>query len=103
MGTNWKWKLTTENSLTDKQVASEEAYTPTDSELPSNYRKGDDGKIFVERNGATVFTGRYVTVKDKNNKVLGKALKITNPLNNKTEYLLDTYTEYDTQEWSRYI
>ena len=82
--------------LTDKQVASEEAYTPTDSELPSNYRKGDDGKIFVERNGATVFTGRYVTVKDKNNKVLGKALKITNPLNNKTEYLLDTYTEYDT-------
>ena len=25
--------------LTDKQVASEEAYTPTDSELPSNYRK----------------------------------------------------------------
>ena len=61
--------------LTDKQVASEEAYTPTDSELPSNYRKGDDGKIFVERNGATVFTGRYVTVKDKNNKVLGKALK----------------------------
>ena len=82
--------------LTDKQVASEEAYTPTDSELPSNYRKGDDGTIFVERNGATVFTGRYVTVKDKNNKVLGKALKITNPLNNKTEYLLDTYTEYDT-------
>ena len=82
--------------LTDKQVASEEAYTPTDSELPSNYRKGDDGKIFVDRNGATVFTGQYVTVKDKNNKVLGKALKITNPLNNKTEYLLDTYTEYDT-------
>ena len=82
--------------LTDKQVASEESYTPTDSELPSNYRKGDDGKIFVERNGATVFTGQYVTVKDKNNKVLGKALKITNPLNNKTEYLLDTYTEYDT-------
>ena len=82
--------------LTDKQVASEEAYTPTDSELPSNYRKGNDGKIFVERNGATVFTGQYVTVKDKNNKVLGKALKITNPLNNKTEYLLDTYTEYDT-------
>ena len=82
--------------LTDKQVASEEAYTPTDSELPSNYRKGADGKIFVERNGATVFTGQYVTVKDKNNKVLGKALKITNPLNNKTEYLLDTYTEYDT-------
>ena len=82
--------------LTDKQVASEEAYTPTDSELPSNYRKGDNGKIFVERNGATVFTGEYVTVKDKNNKVLGKALKITNPLNNKTEYLLDTYTEYDT-------
>ena len=82
--------------LTDKQVASEEAYTPTDSELPLNYRKGDDGKIFVERNGATVFTGQYVTVKDKNNKVLGKALKITNPLNNKTEYLLDTYTEYDT-------
>ena len=82
--------------LTDKQVASEEAYTPTDSELPSNYRKGDDGKVFVERNGATVFTGEYVTVKDKNNKVLGKGLKITNPLNNKTEYLLDTYTEYDT-------
>ncbi len=82
--------------LTDKQVAKEEAYTPTDSELPSNYRKGDDGKIFVERNGATVFTGEYVTVKDKNNKVLGKGLKITNPLNNKTEYLLDTYTEYDT-------
>jgi len=82
--------------LTDKQVASEEAYTPTDSELPSNYRKGDNGKVFVERNGATVFTGEYVTVKDKNNKVLGKGLKITNPLNNKTEYLLDTYTEYDT-------
>ena len=82
--------------LTDKQVASEEAYTPTDSELPSNYRKGTDGKIFVERNGATVFTGEYVTVKDKNNKVLGKALKITNPLNKKTEYLLDSYTEYDT-------
>ena len=82
--------------LTDKQVASEEAYTPADSELPSNYRRGDNGKIFVERNGATVFTGEYVTVKDKNNKVLGKALKITNPLNNKTEYLLDTYTEYDT-------
>ena len=82
--------------LTDKQVVSEEAYTPTDSELPSNYRKGDDGKVFVERNGATVFTGEYVTVKDKNNKVLGKGLKITNPLNNKTEYLLDTYTEYDT-------
>ena len=78
--------------LTDKQVASEEAYTPTDSELPSNYRKGDNGKVFV----ATVFTGEYVTVKDKNNKVLGKGLKITNPLNNKTEYLLDTYTEYDT-------
>ena len=82
--------------LTDKQVASEEPYTPTDSELPSNYRRGTDGKIFVERNGATVFTGEYVTVKDKNNKVLGKALKITNPLNKKTEYLLDTYTEYDT-------
>ena len=82
--------------LTDKQVASEEAYTPTDSELPSNYRKGDNGKVFVERNGATVFTGEYVTVKDKNNKVLGKGLKITNPLNNKTEYLLDTYTEYDS-------
>ena len=82
--------------LTDKQVAKEEAYTPTDSELPSNYRKGDDGKVFVERNGATVFTGEYVTVKDKNNKVLGKGLKITNSLNNKTEYLLDTYTEYDS-------
>ena len=62
-------------------MASEEAYTPTDSELPSNYRKGDNGKVFVERNGATVFTGEYVTVKDKNNKSsLGKGLKITNPL-----------------------
>ncbi|WP_203180647.1 mucin-binding protein [Streptococcus mitis] len=81
--------------LTDKQVASEEAYTPAPGELPSNYRE-ENGKIFVERNGATVFTGQYVTVKDKKGNKLGKALKITNPLNNKTEYLLDKYTEYDT-------
>ena len=78
--------------LTDKQVASEEAIAG----LPANYRVDSTGKVHVERNGATVYSGEYVTVKDKNNKVLGKGLKVTNPLTGKTEYLLSEYTEYDT-------
>ena len=81
--------------LTDKQVASEEAVADK-SGLPANYRVDSTGKVHVERNGATVYSGEYVTVKDKNNKVLGKGLKVTNPLTGKTEYLLSEYTEYDT-------
>ena len=81
--------------LTDKQVASEEAIADK-SGLPANYRVDSTGKVHVERNGATVYSGEYVTVKDKNNKVLGKGLKVTNPLTGKTEYLLSEYTEYDT-------
>ena len=81
--------------LTDAQVASEEAIADK-SGLPENYRVDENGKVHVERKGATVFSGDYVTVKDKRGNVLGKGLKITNPLNNKTEYLLNEYTEYDT-------
>ena len=81
--------------LTDKQVASEEAIADK-SGLPANYRVDSTGKVHVERNGATVYSGEYVTVKDKNNKVLGKGLKVINPLTGKTEYLLSEYTEYDT-------
>ncbi len=81
--------------LTDKQVASEEAIADK-SGLPANYRVDSTGKVHVERNGATVYSGEYVTVKDKNNKVLGKGLKVTNPLTGKIEYLLSEYTEYDT-------
>ncbi|WP_049550727.1 mucin-binding protein [Streptococcus pseudopneumoniae] len=82
--------------LTDKIVASEEAVADANlPELPSNYRKGADGTIFVEKNDVTVYSGKFVTVKDAKGNLLGTALKVVNPNNNKTEYLMTEYNEYD--------
>ena len=54
-----------------------------------------DGNVFIDKNDATVLSGKLVQVKDKNNKVLGTALEVVNPNNNKTEYLMSEYNEYD--------
>ena len=55
-----------------------------------------EGKVFIDKKDATVLSGKLVQVKDKNNKVLGTALEVVNPNNNKTEYLMSEYTEYDS-------
>ncbi|HFI0343632.1 TPA: GEVED domain-containing protein, partial [Streptococcus suis] len=44
----------------------------------------------------TAYIGTEVKIYDANNKELGTAIQVTNPLNGTTEYYLTNYTEYDT-------
>ncbi|HFI0172782.1 TPA: GEVED domain-containing protein, partial [Streptococcus suis] len=49
----------------------------------------------LDKTDSTVYRGQEVIIKDANGKVLGTAVKVTNPYSNRVEYLLSEYTEYD--------
>ncbi|EGP67584.1 mucin-binding protein, partial [Streptococcus mitis] len=68
----------------------------TESVVAKEVPTGDADVNVTDPSGTTVYRGTVVKVYDKRNNELGTAVKVTNPLNGTTEYLLSNYTEYDT-------
>ena len=68
----------------------------TESVVAKEVPTGDADVNVIDPEGTTVYRGTVVKVYDKRNNELGTAVKVTNPLNGTTEYLLNQYTEYDT-------
>ena len=68
----------------------------TESVVAKEVPTGDADVNVTDPEGTTVYRGTVVKVYDKRNNELGTAVKVTNPLNGTTEYLLNQYTEYDT-------
>ena len=98
-------KIVNPNTVTTLDPNAEKDKTDLGTKgIISSLRKNPDGsiytnaegKVFIDKKDATVLSGKLVQVKDKNNKVLGTALEVVNPNNNKTEYLMSEYTEYDS-------
>ncbi len=85
-------KYATWNQI-DNTVAPK--FVVTDSVVASETATGNTVNI-TDPNGTTVYNGTEVVIRDARGNELGTAVKITNPLNNTTEYLLSQYTEYDT-------
>ncbi len=85
-------KYSTWNEI-DNTIAPK--FVLTESAVASETETGNTVNI-TDATGTTVYNGKEVVVRDARGNVLGTAVKVTNPLNNKTEYLLSEYTEYDT-------
>ena len=85
-------KYATWNQI-DNTVAPK--FVVTDSVVASETPTGNTVNI-TDPSGTTVYNGTEVVIRDARGNELGTAVKITNPLNNTTEYLLSQYTEYDT-------
>ena len=85
-------KYATWNQM-DNTVAPK--FVVTDSVVASETATGNTVNI-VDATGNTVYNGTEVTIRDARGNTLGTAVKVTNPLNGTTEYLLSEYTEYDT-------
>ncbi|WP_247939221.1 mucin-binding protein [Streptococcus mitis] len=85
-------KYSTWNEI-DNTIAPK--FVLTESAVASETETGTTVNI-TDATGTTVYNGKEVVVRDARGNVLGTAVKVTNPLNNKTEYLLSEYTEYDT-------
>ncbi len=85
-------KYATWNQI-DNTVAPK--FVVTDSVVASETATGKTVNI-TDPNGTTVYNGTEVVIRDARGNELGTAVKVTNPLNNTTEYLLSQYTEYDT-------
>ena len=85
-------KYATWNQI-DNNVAPK--FVVTDSVVASETATGNTVNI-TDPNGTTVYNGTEVVIRDARGNELGTAVKVTNPLNNTTEYLLSQYTEYDT-------
>ena len=98
-------KIVNPNTVTTLDPNAEKDKTDLGTKgIISSLRKNSDGsiytnaegKVFIDKKDSTVLSGKLVQVKDKNNKVLGTALEVVNPNNNKTEYLMSEYIEYDS-------
>ena len=85
-------KYATWNQM-DNTVAPK--FVVTESVVASETATGNTVNI-VDATGNTVYNGTEVTIRDARGNTLGTAVKVTNPLNGTTEYLLSEYTEYDT-------
>ena len=85
-------KYATWNQI-DNNVAPK--FVVTDSVVASETETGNTVNI-TDQSGTTVYNGKEVVIRDARGNELGTAVKVTNPLNNTTEYLLSQYTEYDT-------
>ena len=85
-------KYSTWNEI-DNTIAPK--FVLTESAVASETETGNTVNI-TDATETTVYNGKEVVVRDARGNVLGTAVKVTNPLNNKTEYLLSEYTEYDT-------
>ncbi len=85
-------KYATWNQI-DNNIAPK--FVVTDSVVASETATGNTVNI-TDQSGTTVYNGTEVVIRDARGNELGTAVKITNPLNNTTEYLLSNYTEYDT-------
>ncbi|HFR3775118.1 TPA: GEVED domain-containing protein, partial [Streptococcus suis] len=77
----------------DKNIAPK--IVVNDSVVAEAIETGKEIHITNEAGTDTVYQGQEVIIKDANGNVLGTAVRVTNPYNNRVEYLLSEYTEYD--------
>ncbi|HFI0048703.1 TPA: MucBP domain-containing protein [Streptococcus suis] len=80
-------------SQIDKNIAPK--IVVNDSVVAEAIETGKEIHVTNEAGTDTVYKGQEVIIKDANGKVLGTAVRVTNPYNNRVEYLLSKYTEYD--------
>ncbi|HEM6190814.1 TPA: YSIRK-type signal peptide-containing protein, partial [Streptococcus suis] len=77
----------------DKNIAPK--IVVNDSVVAEAIETGKEIHITNEAGTNTVYQGQEVIIKDANGNILGTAVRVTNPYNNRVEYLLSEYTEYD--------